>query len=125
MLGLGLAQAIVTLSAPAMEQHLGRTVPGGVGALAIGSEALAGAVLIGLLVTGLCCAVQLWAVSPESWTAGPGTWLGEDLIHVPHPRGDRNAFNRVPVVPAVSGRFRRSSPRCRAEPARSRSCPRR
>jgi putative ABC transport system permease protein len=61
VLGIGLAQAIVTLMAPVMEQHLGRSAPGGVGALAMGSEALIGAILIGLLVTSICCAVQLWA----------------------------------------------------------------
>jgi putative ABC transport system permease protein len=61
VVGLGLAQAIVTLTAPVMEQHLGRSAPGGVGALTMGSETLMGATLIGLLVTGICCAVQVWA----------------------------------------------------------------
>ena len=61
VLGLALAQAIVTLAAPLAERHLGQSAPGGVGALALGSEAAIGAVLIGLIVTAACCAVQVWA----------------------------------------------------------------
>jgi putative ABC transport system permease protein len=61
LLGMALAQAIVTLTAPLMAEHLGRSAPGGVAALVIDGQALMGAALIGLFVTALCCIVQIWA----------------------------------------------------------------
>jgi putative ABC transport system permease protein len=82
LLGVALAQVLVTVTAPLMAEHLGRSAPGGVGVLAIGGQALVGALLIGLFVTGLCSAVQIWTSSrtpvalalsggQKSATAGP------------------------------------------------------
>ena len=61
--GLALAQVIVTLTAPLMARSLGRSAPGGVDALRLDGAAVAGALAVGIIVTLVCCAAQLWASS--------------------------------------------------------------
>ena len=63
LIGLAVAQVIITATAPLLERHLGRSAPGGAGALAIDGPILAGAVLTGLFVIAVCCAAQLWTSS--------------------------------------------------------------
>lgn len=60
LLGLALAQAVVSATAPVMDRFLGRSAPGGAGALAIDAATLGGTLVIGLIVTAVCCAAQLW-----------------------------------------------------------------
>jgi putative ABC transport system permease protein len=62
-LGLAVAQVVITTTAPLMERHLGRSAPGGAGALEIDAPIFAGAVLTGLFVIAVCCAAQLWTSS--------------------------------------------------------------
>ena len=59
-IGLAVAQAIVIGMAPLLERHLGRSAPGGPGALRIDSVSLAAALLTGLVVIAVCCAAQVW-----------------------------------------------------------------
>ena len=63
LLGLAVAQVVITATAPLLERNLGRSAPGGAGALAIDGPILAGALLTGLFVIGVCCAAQLWTSS--------------------------------------------------------------
>jgi putative ABC transport system permease protein len=73
-IGLALAQAIITATAPLLERHLGRSAPGGASALAIDGAILAGALLTGLFVIVVCCAAQFWtsarAPLAQALTAG-------------------------------------------------------
>jgi predicted permease len=71
-IGLALAQAVITVTAPLLERHIGRSVPGGAGALQIDATILAGALLTGLFAMAICGAAQLWASSRSPLTLALG-----------------------------------------------------
>ena len=54
MLGIALAQVVLSALAPVMERQLGRSVPGGEGALQIDGLIMLGAIAGGLFVVGVC-----------------------------------------------------------------------
>jgi predicted permease len=60
LIGLLAARVIIGAAAPLLERQLGRSAPGGAGALAIDGTILAGALLAGVFVIAVCCAAQLW-----------------------------------------------------------------
>ena len=62
-LGMVVAQTILTVAAPTLERNLGRSAPGGVGAVQLDGITLTGAILVGLLVTALCGLAQVWTSS--------------------------------------------------------------
>lgn len=73
VLGLGLAHGLLSMTAPLLERHLGRSAPGGAGALQIDGPTFAGGVLAGLLVTIVCCGAQLWASNRPSLALALGS----------------------------------------------------
>jgi putative ABC transport system permease protein len=60
-IGIGLAQAILELAAPALERSLGRPAPGGVATVQLDGVTVIGAILAGAFVTALCGLAQAWA----------------------------------------------------------------
>jgi putative ABC transport system permease protein len=66
VIGLLAAHLLLGATAPILERYLGRSAPGGAGALAIDGRTAVGGLLAGAAVTLMCCVAQLWAAGRAS-----------------------------------------------------------
>jgi predicted permease len=76
-LGVSVAHLVMSMLAPALERQLGRAVPGGVDAAAVGPMTIAAAVAGGLLAVTICSLLLVWVSTRTpvalALTAGPRT----------------------------------------------------
>lgn len=99
-IGLGLAQAAITVAAPFVQRSLGRT-PGGLDALRIDGVTLGAVLVAGLLVTIICGGAQLWASRIRSVTGAlGGTQRG--ATGGPQQRGAQSALIAIEVASCLA-----------------------